>query len=89
MQFNTVIFQNKTERQRRELSLLEVTKPVFVSVLSKQIKLNDYNRCFWMWCSFPEFIASFSFGIFSAWDNTNTIHSAQEMSLGLENALKL
>lgn len=29
------------------------------------------------------------FGIFSAWHNTNTIHSAQEMSIGLENELKL
>lgn len=42
-----------------------------------------------MWCPFPEFIAFFFFGIFSAWHNTSTIHSAQEMYIGLENELKL
>lgn len=57
------------------MNLPEVTKLVFVSFISKQIKLNDYNRCFWMWCPFPEFIAFFFFGIFSAWHNTSTRHN--------------
>lgn len=35
------------------------------------------------------FFLNLFFGIFSAWHNAKTIHSAQEMSIGLENELKL
>lgn len=46
------------------MNLPEITKPVFVSVISKQIKLNDYNRCFWMWLPFSSIYCHFFFFFF-------------------------
>lgn len=70
------------------MNLPEITKLVFVSVISKQIKLDICNSFFWMCCPLPEFITFF---VVSSMPGTiqTQYTSAQEMFTELDNVSKI